>query len=71
MADEMIKNPVDAAECHSATESKTPADENSPKARRNWIKAGIIGIPVILTLKAKPAWANTSVGTSGTGSTPP
>jgi hypothetical protein len=71
MADEMIKKPVEAAVCDYATGSKTPAEENSPETRRNWIKAGIVGIPVILTLKGKPAWANTSVGTSGIGSTPP
>jgi hypothetical protein len=65
MTDEMSKKPVDAADCHSATGSKTPTEENSPEARRNWIKAGIIGIPVILTLKGKPAWANESVATSG------
>jgi hypothetical protein len=60
-----MKRPVDAAGHDSATGSKTLTEENPQESRRNWIKAGIIGIPVILTLKGKPAWANESVATSG------
>lgn len=65
MADEKIMKQSDVAGGDSATEIKTPAEGNSSETRRNWIKAGIVGIPVILTLKGKPAWANTSVATSG------
>jgi hypothetical protein len=46
------------------------AKDDKPDSRRKLIKAGIIGIPVILTLKGKPAWANDSVSTSGMSPAP-
>jgi hypothetical protein len=31
-------------------------DDTSRKTRRGLIKAGLIGIPVVITLKSSPAW---------------
>lgn len=42
------------------TNTPEPKDSQneSPDARRRFIKAGLVGVPVILTLKSRPAWGN-------------
>lgn len=45
----------DLREKSSVMESEGSKTE-SPHARRRFLKAGLIGVPVILTLKSRPAW---------------
>lgn len=55
---------------------KTPSDPNAPdrpgpadaaqnEDRRRFVKAGLIAAPLIVTLTARPAWAQDGVGTTG------
>ena len=65
MPDEMFKKKADGALQHLSARAVTSTDDEAAKARRKWIKAGIIGLPVILTLKSKPAWADDTGYPSG------
>jgi hypothetical protein len=70
MSDEILKNADGVADAGTGNEAQ--ANDKLPDSRRKLLKAGIIGLPVILTLKSKPAWArNFSALTSATHSTKP
>jgi hypothetical protein len=45
-------------DAHHGGEEQTPAAKNRVAGRRRWIKAvGLAAVPVIMTVKAQPAWA--------------
>lgn len=56
MAEGRIK-PSDGVDAGSNKAKATEPDDNS-QSRRRMIKAGLIGAPLILTLKSRPAWGN-------------
>ena len=65
MPDKMLRKKVDGSLQNVSARAVTSTDDEAAKARRKWIKAGIIGLPVILTLKSKPAWAQDAGYPSG------
>ena len=66
-----MSNESKARKTDDARGIDSPLQEKTSGSRRNLIKAGLVGVPVILTLKGKPAWANNSVAVSGKSVAPP
>lgn len=65
---EKLKNETGAKAGKEDMESNSaekPSRSGHNKARRGLLKAGIVGVPLILTLKGRSAWAN---GTTQAGS---
>jgi len=55
----------------SATDDTVPSNEKSRKAapstlRRGFLKAGLAAVPMVLTLRSRPAWGQTGEDPSGT-----
>ncbi len=56
------------------TGEPTPGPDSRPlekdselEGRRRFVKAGIAGVPVILTLRSRPAWGNASIANPSLG----
>lgn len=52
---------------HASKEEAAAAEPRSGQKRRKFIKAGLIGAPILLTLKGRKAWAD-SGGSGGSSS---
>jgi hypothetical protein len=53
----------------ASKESVAPAPSGSDQKRRKFIKAGLIGAPILLTLKGRKAWAGSDDAGSGGSAT--
>jgi hypothetical protein len=73
MVEELKKGSDSCAD--SKDMGSNPAEQPSPNkhdaARRKAIKAGLIGVPLVLTLKGRTAWARQVSTGSGTSSQVP
>lgn len=49
--------------------AEKPSPNRHDAARRKAIKAGLIGVPLVLTLKGQTAWARHASGGSGSSTT--
>lgn len=69
MSDEKKKKASDNKDAERGIHAQ--AKDATPDSRRKLIKAGMVGLPVILTLKSKPAWGKgIATGTMPSGLSP-
>jgi hypothetical protein len=67
MAEELKKgsDPCADSKDMESNSAVKPSPKKHDAARRKAIKAGLVGVPVVLTLKGRTAWAGVISGGSG------